>query len=230
MVNEYVVEVRYKAKPKVLDYRGSWAEIISENLELPEWNIGENRLDLWRDERRVRAFVGYRNTGFIVKDGATPQFFIDHSTKFLSFVFSLTGFDNAAHVERIGVRCRFMQKVDGDFASLVKKFSERYVVLSERARKVVDAELVDIGAPLNFKDALGQFNTIAGPMRRAQAEEYFPDRDEIPEVGLYYDIDYWTRPDEQLKGENIVKSVRAFWQSAESRRQGLYDLIVNDKA
>lgn len=43
--NEYIFEIRYKPNPKVLDLRGSWAEVITKRMEFEHWSISNNRLD-----------------------------------------------------------------------------------------------------------------------------------------------------------------------------------------
>jgi hypothetical protein len=52
-LNEHVLEVRYKPNPKVLDYRGTWAESISDHMKLPEWRIVENRIDIYDKKIRI---------------------------------------------------------------------------------------------------------------------------------------------------------------------------------
>ena len=46
-VGEFVLEIRYAPNPKTLDYRGTWADMVSKHLEMNEWRIVENRFDTY---------------------------------------------------------------------------------------------------------------------------------------------------------------------------------------
>jgi hypothetical protein len=45
-LSENILEIRYKPNSKILDHRGTWAEIISKDLTLTEWLIVGNRFDV----------------------------------------------------------------------------------------------------------------------------------------------------------------------------------------
>ena len=61
--NELVLEIRYKENPLMLDYRGAWAQQLSHSLEMPNWKVIENRVDV-RDALETRqAFVSFTNMG-----------------------------------------------------------------------------------------------------------------------------------------------------------------------
>ena len=92
-LNEHVLEVRYKPNPKVLDYRGAWAESISDHMNLPEWRIVENRIDIYDKKNKDHAFVGFRNAGFVAHDTPTKNYFSDKAVKFLKHLFSFEGFE-----------------------------------------------------------------------------------------------------------------------------------------
>ncbi len=51
-LNAHTLEVRYKPNPKILDYRGTWAELISNHMNLSEWKIIENRIDIYDKEKK----------------------------------------------------------------------------------------------------------------------------------------------------------------------------------
>jgi len=63
VVNEHVLEIRYKPNPKILDLRGTWAEQISLHMDLPHWRIVANRIDAFTEGESIHAFVGFRNGG-----------------------------------------------------------------------------------------------------------------------------------------------------------------------
>ncbi|MDP9178413.1 MAG: hypothetical protein M3O61_12095, partial [Gemmatimonadota bacterium] len=92
---------------------------------------------------------------------------------------SFSEFGDKVLVARLGLRAKFVAAFDGTFEDLAARFGSRYLSITERARRAVgdDATLVDIGAPLNFKDGLGSFNTVSGPMRQVEFPRFFT-RDE----------------------------------------------------
>jgi hypothetical protein len=85
---------------------------------------------------------------------------------------------------------------------------------------------VDIGGPLNFADSLGNFNTMSGPMARAQLAAFFKKDEGFPEVGLFIDIDYWRRPEKDVPGAEVVSAVKSFAEAAWARHEGIRDLIL----
>jgi len=229
-VSEHILEIRYKANPKVLDYRGTWAALISEQMGLTDWRIIKDRIDIFDVERNNRAFVGFKNAGLVVRNSPTATYFPDQARKLFKFLFTLTGFDRNRLVTRIGVRSRSVTSFSGSFDNLVSRFSSRYLGLTPNAKKVLGAELVDIGGPLNFKDKHGNFNTSSGPMPKSQISRFFKfeDEDNLPDVGLYIDIDYWLKPEKTVADNQILKIIRTFAQQAWHRHSQIQHLILRD--
>ncbi|MGD0575618.1 MAG: hypothetical protein ABSB61_09705 [Anaerolineales bacterium] len=226
--NEHILEIRYKPNPRILDFRGTWAKAISEFMELPEWRIVENRLDVFSTDQSVHGFVGFGNCGLILLDTPTRNYFPDHATKLLKFLFELEGFGDPLFVQRLGVRSKFCNPYKGSFDDLRDRFSSKYMSLTEEARQAIgqDVKLLDIGAPLNFADKLGNFNTLSGPMVRDQFPRFFSRDQEFPDVGLYYDIDYWSKPEREIPSKEILRLVRGFSEAAWDRHGRLLDLIL----
>ena len=46
-----------------------------------------------------------------------------------------------------------------------------------------------------------------------------------PEVGLYFDIDYWTRPNQDVRGEEVLRLVKAFAAEWWNRHERIRKLI-----
>jgi hypothetical protein len=130
ITNEHVLEIRYKPNPKVLDHRGTWAEEISRHMELSEWRIVENRIDIFSKTQDVHAFVGFRNAGLVARDTPTANFFPDKAVKLLRYLFSLEGFGDPLTVERLGVRSRFCTPFDGTFETLCERYATRLLTLT----------------------------------------------------------------------------------------------------
>lgn len=227
-ISEHIFELRYKPNPKVLDKRGLWAELISAEMSLPEWRIIENRIDIFSKANSESAFVGFRNTGFTTYDSPTANYFPDKASKFLKFLMTLEGFDNPVFVERIGIRSRFAVQYSEGFDQLRDRFSTRYLSLTAEAVRILDATVVDIGAPINFVDRLGNFNTTCGPMNREQLKEFFPKSSNQPDVSLFYDIDYWLKPLKAHSDQDLIRLIKDFAGSAWLKHDKIDALICED--
>jgi hypothetical protein len=227
-LSEHVVEIRYKPNPKILDYRGSWAEAISDHMKLPKWVIVENRIDIYDESNGDHAFVGFRNAGFTARNTPTKNYFSDKAVKLFKYLFTLNGFEKKPYVERIGVRSKFCRKYEGTFEELREKYSSNYLSLTEKAKKIMDAKLLDIGGPLNFADKYGNFNTMSGPMIKEQMLRYFQKTEDLPAVGLYFDIDYWLMPKKEMDGQEILNCICQFSESAWDRSDAISKLILGE--
>lgn len=229
ITNEHVLEIRYKPNPKVLDHRGRWAEQISEYMDLRHWGIIENRIDIFSDNQVEHAFIGFKNSGYIAADTPTKNFFPDKASKLFRFLFSLEDFGESLFLERIGVRSRFCTPYGGSFEDLTNLFVEKFICLTTEAKDAIgnQAKLIDIGAPLNFVDRLGNFNTMSGPMIKKQLNDFFRKAEGFPEVGLYFDIDYFLRPEKLVQGKEILSYIRSFAEEAWDRHERICSLIIS---
>ena len=227
-ISEHIFEIRYKPNPKVLDSRGIWAEMISEHMKLSEWRILGNRIDIYDKLNKNHAFVGFRNSGFLCIDSPTNNYFPDLAIKLLNFITKLDGFEKQPFVERIGVRSRFCNGANQSFEDLKNQYSSKYFYLTKDAEKGINAKLIDIGGNLNFADSLGNFNTASGPMEKNQILEFFNNRKEaeVPEVGLYYDIDYFIKPNKVMSVDEINLIIRKFTESSYDRYNKTKELIL----
>jgi len=225
---EHVVEIRYKANPRILDHRGTCAELISEHMELPHWQIDENRIDVFSTDQDLHGFVGFKNDGLTARNAPTRNFFPDKAVKLLRYVFQLKEFGDPIHVERIGVRSRFCTPFEGKFDELRERYSSRFLRLTHEGAAAIGktAKLIDIGGPLNFADRLGNFNTMSGPMVKKQFSEFFTKAKDFPDVGLYFDIDYFLKPDRKVGSKEIVGNVKDFSFEAWDRHERLRNLII----
>lgn len=228
VTNEHILDVRYKPNPKIIDHRGRWAEEIAEHMGFPHWRIIENRIDVFLDNEVEHAFVGFRNAGFVVIDTPTQTFFADKATKLFRFLFDLPDFGKSLHIERLGVRSKFCTSFNGSFEQLVQHFSSRYVNLTPQAREAAgaSAKLIDAGAVLHFVDKLGTFHTNSGPLARQQLTDLFKKNTGFPEVGLYYDIDYFVRPNRAVVEKDVLANIRAFADEAWERHERIRRLIL----
>lgn len=226
--NEVIFEIRFKPNSKILDRRGQWAEAISAHLKLPHWQIVENRVDIYDDDETIHAFVGFRNGGLTALDVPNGDYFPNYASNFLSFVFGLQDFGDPILVERIGVRFKFCTAFSGSFDELKDRFAKRYITLTEQAINAIgnDAKLIDIGGPLNFVDSVGNFNTMSGPMPKKQFPNFFTRKEGFPEVGLFYDIDYWLRPNKEINSKKIIEHIGELSHAAWDRHSRIRDLLL----
>ena len=227
-ISEQVLEIRYKPNPVILDKRGSWAESISKEMSLPEWNIVQNRIEVHNKDKKDLIFVGFRNCGYISHNVPTSNYFPDKAIKFVKFIHSLDGFNNPLFIERIGVRSRFISEFKGKFEELRERYSNRFLRLTDEAKEIISAKVVDIGGPIDFLDKYGNFNTFSGPMLDKQMKQSIASAEKYPDVGLYFDIDYWQKPQKYVQLQDIVSMVKAFSNESWSRHEKVKNLIYKD--
>ena len=227
-INEHVFEIRYKPNSKILDYRGTWAEMVSKHMQLSEWRILDNRIDIYDKVNKNHAFIGFSNSGFSCNDSSTKNYFYEQAIKLFSYISKFDGFDPEPFVERIGVRSKFCTAYEKGFDDLKNRFASKYLHLTPEAEKAINAKMVDIGAPLNFADGLGNFNTMAGPMEKRQMVQFITGRkeSEMPEIGLYFDIDYFLKPNRNMKVDEINKAIRNFAESSWDKHEKVKSLIL----
>ncbi len=229
--NEYVFEVRCQPNPRVIDLRGKFAGQLSRYMELSEWLIDTNRIDVHSKDEKTRVFVGFRNFGMVLMDNPSHEHFRLQCDKFLRWLFRQTEVGSNLTIERVGVRLRFGVSFGGTFSELRDWIATRYFHIPEAAKVAIgrDAELEDMGLLLNWKDDLGTFNTTLGPMVAKELGNQFTRGEENPppEVGLYYDIDYFRKPNREMMGIEIVSAINKFVVRASERYQRIHDLIFN---
>lgn len=227
-LNEHVVEVRFKPNPRVLDYRGEWAATIADKMELPDWKIIENRVDILSSQRLEHAFFGFRNAGFTCSNTSTQIQFPERATKFLRLLFEQERFDSKPVVERLGVRSKFCVPYDGDFEELNQLVATKYVTMTPGLAEAFgeEARLIDIGAPLNFEDDLGNFNTSCGPMGNEQLKQFFRAEKGLPAIGLFFDIDYYVHPGKRMSHQEVQSQVQRFSRRSWERHAKVLQLVL----
>jgi hypothetical protein len=137
-------------------------------MEFSEWNITENRIDVFNKETNRRAFVSFKNAGLVIKNTPTKNYFPEQGNKLLRFLFKQEPFGDPLWVGRVGVRSRFATPYNGDFNDLLKLYMERYLNLTPGAKNVFAAEITDIGGPINLHTPQGKINLNSGPMQKVQ--------------------------------------------------------------
>ena len=230
--SQNVLEVRFKPNARILDRRGDWVETLASKLDLPRWQIIDNRVDLFTEDRSLRAFISFRNFGYIAEDVKKLSQHQDWARKALKAVFTLPGFPTPLQTVRVGVRGRFCVAYSGSFESLRDLIVASYVAPSEALTAALGSEVLlkDIGAPLNFSDDVGNFNTHCGAMRRDQLKQFFENRDGLPEVALYYDVDYWQNEPATLGQYDLIAKVESYSKAVRTRFKQATELVLAGSA
>ena len=226
--SQHTFEIRYNPNAEVLDHRGAWTKALSEHMGLSEWRVDDNRLDVFDKGESNRCFVSFRNSGCVTRDTPTDLQFQVHTLKFFKFVLDFSSFPDPLFVQRIGVRARYLTPFAGTFDSLLTRYKDRYLTLTPAADQAIRGDLVDIGGPLNFTDDYGKFDTNSGPMGSDQSHELFPWRaeDDLPEVGLYYEIDYSRKPRAVVSGSEILQLIKDFSDQGSARHDRVRALVL----
>jgi hypothetical protein len=208
--NQFILEVRYNPNPRILDRRGQWAEELLNHLNLTQWQINENRIDVYTEKKDLRAFVSFKSMGMIIYDSPSREHFGSLSSKFIEFVFRLKEFGSPMLIKRIGIRGTFCSPYGGEFNNLVQLYTKKFVKINARAVDAIgeDAEIIDIGSPVTFSDNNGKLSFTAGPMTGEQFPHFFERDKEFPKVGLFVDMDYWQEPDKNMRASEIISSVK----------------------
>lgn len=227
-VTDHVCEIRFRPNARMLDYRGQWARFVAEHMNMSEWLVRENRLDVFDKADTRRFFVGFRNCGLTIKDAPTETYFVDHATKFLKFVLEFDVMDKPLLVERLGVRLKSYRAFNGDFAALMDLYTKRILPITPAGMQALGGKLLDIGGAINMSDDVATYHTMSGPMPIEQAKSIL-NRDEaheFPKTGVYMDCDYWVKPQKEMSVADITGTARRFAERAAQRVDALYTLVT----
>ncbi len=210
VLSEHIFELRYKVLAQILDIRGILAENMRELMNFVHWRITENRIEL-RDsdeQNKESGFISYKNCGYVILRPDTRNFFQDKAIKFLKNLLSIDGFI-LNPITRIGVRSTFIIPYEGSFDSLCKIIYEKFYV-DKNINQLFNAEIVDVGASLNFKSKIGFYNTTTGPMKKDQMKQFLKKHDDLPEISLFFDIDYFKNDLGKINENEIYNLIKRY--------------------
>ncbi len=229
-VSEQVFELRFTPSAKILDRRGEWAERLSTELALPRWQIGRDRVDVYSEDERQRAFVSHRNAGFIVLDSDSTTLHAERSQRFMRILSALDGFRREISVDRLGVRGRYCVGFSGTFEALRARITSRYVSVPDALRRAYGQNLAvqDIGISLNFRDGSKAVNTSCGPMLDSKLASHFRHRRDFPPVSLYLDIDTFRVPKATATLDAILKNVKEYSDTSRAQLQAVASLLLGE--
>ncbi|MGV8026154.1 MAG: hypothetical protein AB2L18_06330 [Anaerolineaceae bacterium] len=210
LINEYIFEIRYKPNSKIIDLRGILTENISKFMGLSEWQITENRIDISNVENDLNIFISFKNAGLVIHNNPNNDFFLDQSIMFINYIFDQEPLITNQILERLGVRFRYLNPVNNSFDNLLKTYQERIVSINPKFKDLVDAQVIDIGNPINLQKNNGFINLYSGPMQEKQIRQFFRFENDVPKVGFYLDIDYWTQPQKKCTSVEINNLINKY--------------------
>lgn len=227
-LSEFIFEIRYKPNPILLDSRGEFAEGLIKAVDLPNWRITENRIDVHDHNKdpelaENRYFVSFKNAGCVSRNESNYRHFIEKCRKIINFWFTREeAFESKkVLVSRIGVKFRYGDKYSGPFDELLSTYTEKYLEPKNSISSIFNAKINDIGGFLNLSTKENgiqvDLQTMSGPMKNSQSKQFFPHVDLIPETILYFEIDSSIKPNDILhykKIENYTEDlIRRNWTS-----------------
>ena len=63
-------------------------------------------------------------------------------------------------------------------------------------------------------------------MPKKQLQEFFKDEDNLPDVGLYFEFDYWIRPNATLSDKEILTKTKLFSGEVWDLNEKLSSLVL----
>lgn len=186
-LEKHAFEIRFRPNATIVDKRGSIAESCA-GSSLKNWSIKNNRVDFGNEnDPSVSAFVSFKEAGFIAETPKDKGFFI---TECKEFVKRIWNFIPSGNMIRIGIRTIQFQELE-NFEEENKKLRKAFLAIGDPKTNGFDAELIDVGFPLNFQKGSVQIHTNTGIMKMSQASPFFTDQEALPECGIFIDHDYF---------------------------------------
>jgi virulence-associated protein VapD len=229
IIKHELVELKFNANPEIVDARGRMVKRYSDLMQLELWNFNENQAQIYNKDKSIHLTFEYQRIGLSVNNSTTENFFIDKSMKYFNDVLKQPFFRGTIY-RRLGLRTRYLIPFDGEFDTLLKRYKERYANIMSPLSDILDDEVVDIGAPLVLRGKKGTYNLTCGVMHKAQSRQYFQNQTrELPEVGLYIDIDYFIQEIPNITSKEIVSYSKYFDKTNKENIKRISELLLEDK-
>jgi len=217
--SKHIVEIRYKPNSRFLDKRGETAELLAGSF-FDQWNISNNRIDFSsKTNENIVAFISFRNLGLFTNYPNTADFFKEKAKDFIK-----SSWDNflTSKITRIGVRSTYLIETES-FKNSFDDYRKKFLGLSDEDLKKFDGDLIDLGFPLNFTIGEDFFNVTTGPMEKSQSKEFLLDDDELPDAGIFVDVDYFKK---EFSPHITQKNVLDFVDKGIDKAGNIKDLIA----
>lgn len=225
-VSENIVEIRYKPIPEILDFRGELAAALSHHMSLPHWKIDQNRVDVHDKEEAIRVFSSFANAGVVVRNGGSEDF-VRVANQFLRFLLKKRPYQDKLPITRIGCKTRIGYVSPLSFEDLFSRYNSLLHISSDY-KQIINAEIIDVGFPINFRTENGNLDSVCGPMRKDQLKKFFSfiDDDKLPETALYIEFDYWIAPEKEMSSNQLVPLALGYAKENWTKAEGIKDLIL----
>ncbi len=217
--SKHIIEIRFKPNSRFLDKRGEIAELLAGSF-FDQWNISNNRIDFSnKTNENVAAFISFRNLGVFTNYPNKADFFKEKARDFIKSAW--TNFPTNK-ITRIGVRSTYLIGTPS-FKNSFDEYRKKFLGLSDEDLKKFNGDLIDLGFPLNFAVGEDFFNVTTGPMEKNQSKEFLLDDDELPEAGIFVDVDYFKK---EFSPHITQKNVLDFIDTGVDKAGDVKDLIA----
>jgi len=182
-----IVEIQYKATPKFFDCRGQVIE--SGKKYFQNWSVvGNNSVKLTDEKRKITGIATHKNTAVEMLN-PDISIFQDTSKSFLRNTLEIIDV-KPKDFTRIGVRTFFAKPFSESMDKLVIMFKEKMLRVNEN-NLPSGFKIKDVGFPfvLAFDDKM--CNVTVGPMEKYQFTDILQGTTNLPDVGIYLDVDYF---------------------------------------
>ncbi|MEJ2497280.1 MAG: hypothetical protein P8Y43_07390 [Sulfurovaceae bacterium] len=219
MTTQHIMEIRYTPSGGFLDTRGYLADYIREGDILPHWQIEENVIHFRDDPREVQeegAFIGYKNSGYIVYDPETKNYFSDKTKKFWK-LFSKNKEFIIPELSRVGIRSKIFIPIKQEFDFINHTIASK--IYSSSIDALLGSKMTDSQFVFTLNESQFQVRIMGGPIHKEEAYRLFDfSSDAFEKCGLFLDIDVATTSDLTIsKVTSIIdKSMEITWKKIDS--------------
>jgi hypothetical protein len=218
-ISKYIIEVRFKPDPTILDKRGKVASVLISNI-FNHWSINNNRIDLTSEKYPgLLGFFSYRNLGIATSLPIDLKIIEEIAEDFIKNSWDYFPHDK---ITRIGIKTQTLNQVDS-FTKTFNTFRQKFLRLDDDLLKKFDGNLVDLGMPLNFINGEDFFNVTTGPMNDEQSKDFFPDEVELYKNSLFVEVDYFKK---EFSPHIIVKHVNELLKKGLKKGEEISDLMM----
>jgi hypothetical protein len=225
---EGVFEIQFPANSIFLDTRGKFAKDLSAEMAMKEWQIVENRIDIFDTDKKRRGIVSYINCAYIIRENNSHKNFTDQVSKFLRKCVAIKAIPGNPVIKRLGVRFTYLHEYDKTFEELLEKYNSRFIFISDTAKTVLDAKVIDIASPLTLETDIGNIRFQTGPMKAKQVKDYIGFAESPAPVNIFIDFDYWIDPNDKFDLSSLIEKVREYSEGNSTRHNKLIEMLQGD--
>lgn len=225
LINEHVIEIRFKPDARILDKRGEIANLLTVN-PFDQWNISTNKINfLSKDNPNLEAYFSFKNTGLISSYPNETKSFIEETEKFIKTVWNHFPTNE---ITRVGIRSRYVLPAK-DFKTMFDAYKEKFLGIKDDDLKKLGGDLIDLGFPLNFVDGENFFNIHTGPMEKKEFSNLVKNQDEIFDNGVFLDFDFFKEKfSPYTKQKDIVDFLKLGVKKAENALSVISGWIIKE--